>query len=137
MPTHRLGNSHESCYPLVAHSRPRVELPGTGLRAEESILETDATVLRVLTYNVRFASDQSPNSWVDRRPVAKSMLADLKPDVIGMQEALPQQVRDFAGDLPGFRWIGTGRDGNNKGETMAVFYRTSRLERRLGALLAI
>jgi hypothetical protein len=31
-------------------------------------------------------------------------------------------------DLPAFQWIGVGRDGGSRGEFMAVFYRTARLE---------
>ena len=84
--------------------------------------------LRVLTYNVRYASDQPPNRWADRRPVAKAMLDELNVDLIGMQEAKLQQVKDFETDLPDYKWIGTGRDGGDKGEFMAVFYRESRLK---------
>lgn len=90
-------------------------------------VETPAS-LRVLSYNVRYASDQPPNQWAVRRPVAKAMLGELKVDLIGMQEAKIQQVKDFETDLPEFKWIGTGRDGGDKGEFMAVFYRASRLK---------
>jgi endonuclease/exonuclease/phosphatase family metal-dependent hydrolase len=83
--------------------------------------------LRVLTYNVRFASDEAPNRWADRRPVARAMLNELRVDVIGMQEALDRQVKNFAADLPEFRWIGIGRDVGGDGEFMAVFYRLARL----------
>ena len=84
--------------------------------------------LRVLTYNVRYASDQPPNRWTDRRPVAKSMLDQLDVDLIGMQEATYRQVIDFTSDLPEFDWVGAGRDGGNDGEFMAVFYKKARLK---------
>lgn len=83
--------------------------------------------LRVLTYNVRFASSESPNSWADRRPVARVMLQELHVDLIGMQEVLEGQLNDFAADLPEFQWIGIGRDAGGQGEFMAVFYRSARL----------
>ena len=38
------------------------------------------------------------------------------------------QLQDIAADLPAFQWIGVGRDGGSRGEFMAVFYRTARLE---------
>jgi endonuclease/exonuclease/phosphatase family metal-dependent hydrolase len=83
--------------------------------------------LRVMTYNVRYASDEPPHVWNDRRPAAKAMLEQYRPDVIGMQEAVYRQVKDFAEDLPGYDWIGLGREGGSRGEFMAVFYRVERL----------
>lgn len=84
--------------------------------------------LKVMTYNIRFASDQPPNAWPDRLPVALEMLAAEAPDVIGMQEALYRQVKDFESGMADYDWIGLGRDGGSRGEFMAVFYRTARLE---------
>jgi len=87
-----------------------------------------STPLKVMTYNVRYASDQGPNAWADRLPVALEMLAAQSPDVIGMQEALYRQVKDYEANLPDYDWIGLGRDGGSRGEFMAVFYRHERLE---------
>ncbi len=84
--------------------------------------------LRVMTYNVRYASDQKPNAWPDRLPVARAMLQQYAPHVIGMQEALYRQVKDFDATLPNHEWIGLGRDGGSRGEFMAVFYLAERLE---------
>ncbi len=84
--------------------------------------------LRVMTYNVRYASSRPPNAWRSRRPVARAMLQQYQPDVVGMQEAVYQQVKDFQTDLPDYSWIGLGRDGGSRGEFMAVFYRRERLE---------
>ena len=48
---------------------------------------------------------------------------------MGTQEGLYQQLQDIASDLPGYDWVGVGRDdGRRKGEFMAVFYRKSRLQ---------
>ena len=84
--------------------------------------------LRVMTYNVRYASDQGPHRWQVRRPLAQRMLAEQNPDVIGMQEALYRQVKDFDQDLPDHAWIGLGREGGSRSEFMAVFYRRERLD---------
>jgi len=81
-----------------------------------------------MTYNLRYASDTPPNAWPQRLPVAVAMLEHLKPDVIGMQEALWRQVRDLEDALPAYDWIGLGRDGGSRGEFMAVFFRHDRLE---------
>ena len=94
----------------------------THLRAAESI------ELRVATFNLRFASEQKPNSWPERRPVMRACIKKLDADVIGTQEGLYPQLKDVAADSPDYDWIGLGRDGGSRGEFMAIFYRKSRLE---------
>jgi endonuclease/exonuclease/phosphatase family metal-dependent hydrolase len=87
-----------------------------------------STSIRVMAYNVRYASDSGRNAWSDRLPAAIAMLRQTAPDVIGMQEALYRQVKDFTNRLPAYNWIGLGRDGGSRGEFMAVFYRSNRLD---------
>lgn len=84
--------------------------------------------LRVMTYNLRYASDKPPNSWPERRPAAKAMLDELACDLIGTQEGLYPQLKDIAADQPAFDWIGLGRAGGSHDEFMAVFFRRERLE---------
>lgn len=88
---------------------------------------TNAT-LRVMTYNLRYASPNPPNAWPQRRPLMRELLHQAAPDVMGTQEGLYGQIKDLAADLPDYDWIGTGRDGGSRGEFMAVFYRKARLE---------
>lgn len=83
--------------------------------------------LRVMSFNVRFASTNQPNAWSDRRPIMKDCIRKADPDVIGTQETLFLQVNDLAEDFPEFDWIGLGREGGSHGEFMAVFYRKARL----------
>jgi len=84
--------------------------------------------LCIATFNLRYASSNTPNSWAERRPVMRDCLRQLAPDLIGTQEGVHQQLKDIAADLPDHDWIGTGRDGGNKGEFMAIFYRRDRFE---------
>jgi endonuclease/exonuclease/phosphatase family metal-dependent hydrolase len=84
--------------------------------------------LTVMTYNVKFASANSPNSWPQRRPLMAELISTIAPDVIGTQEGLYGQLQDLAADLPAYQWIGLGRDGGSRGEFMAVFYQAARLE---------
>lgn len=84
--------------------------------------------LRVMTFNLRYASDQPPNAWTVRRPVMRALIEREAPDVIGTQEGLHAQLRDLAADLPAYDWIGLGREGGSRGEFMAVFFRRDRLE---------
>ena len=84
--------------------------------------------LRVMTYNLRYASDTPPNAWPDRLPVALAMLKETAPQIIGCQEALYRQVKDLDSALPYHDWIGLGREGGSRGEFMAVFFDAKRFE---------
>src|SRR5262245_1703534 len=70
-----------------------------------------AAELVVMTYNLRYASDQPPNAWPARRPVMKAAIERMAPDLFGTQEGLYRQLKDLAADLPVYDWIGLGRDG--------------------------
>lgn len=84
--------------------------------------------LRVMTFNLRFASAQPPHAWPARRPVMKRLIEREAPDVVGTQEGLYAQLRDLAADLPAYDWIGLGREGGSRGEFMAVFFRRDKFE---------
>jgi endonuclease/exonuclease/phosphatase family metal-dependent hydrolase len=88
----------------------------------------DPPPLTVMTFNLRYASATPPNAWPQRRPVVRDLLREYAPDLIGTQEGLYPQLKDIAADLPGYAWIGLGREGGSRGEFMAVFYKTDRLE---------
>ncbi len=84
--------------------------------------------LCIMTYNLRFASPRGPEAWPGRRPLVRECITNVSPDIIGTQEGLYNQLKDLAADLPGYDWIGQGRDGGSKGEFMAIFFRKDRLE---------
>jgi len=88
----------------------------------------DTGDLKVMTFNLRYASSKPPNAWQARRPVVKSLIEQQHPAVFGTQEGLWQQIKDLESDLPGYAWIGIGRDGGSRGEFMAVYYLRQRLE---------
>ncbi|MFD7819537.1 endonuclease/exonuclease/phosphatase family protein [Streptomyces sp. NPDC059785] len=104
-------------------------LSGTALAATPATAdERGGDRLRVMSFNLRYASTAEPNSWAVRRPVTRALLRREHPHVIGTQEGLYQQVRDIESDLGGhYDWIGTGRAGGSRDEFMAVFYDTRRL----------
>lgn len=84
--------------------------------------------LRVMSFNLRFASAQPPHAWPERRPVMKHLIEREAPDLIGTQEGLFGQLNDLAADLSNYAWIGLGREGGSRGEFMAIFYRRDRFE---------
>lgn len=81
------------------------------------------------TYNLRLniASD-GPNAWPQRRDAVRALIRYHAIDLLGTQEALPDQVDDLAA-MPGFATVGVGRDdGKRGGEHAAIFYRTERFD---------
>jgi endonuclease/exonuclease/phosphatase family metal-dependent hydrolase len=85
--------------------------------------------IRVVTFNVRCGTaNDGTNAWPHRKDFAGAMLAGLSADVIGLQECYDYQGRDVLASLPGYAFVGAGReDGRDKGEMSAVLYRTDRL----------
>ena len=84
--------------------------------------------LRVMTFNLRTANATDAQPWEKRRPVMKQLIQTEKPDVIGTQEGTFNQITDLEADLPGYSWIGVGREGGNLGEHMAIYYNKERLK---------
>lgn len=93
-----------------------------------SLSALGAETIKVMSYNLRYASDRKPNAWPDRLPVMKECLEEADPDLIGTQEGVYHQLRDLEQALEEYRWIGTGRDGGSRGEFMAIFYKHERFE---------
>ncbi|HEX6179211.1 MAG TPA: endonuclease/exonuclease/phosphatase family protein [Thermoanaerobaculia bacterium] len=89
----------------------------------------DDAPFRVMTYNIRLnlASD-GPNAWPHRRDAVASMVRFHDPDLLSLQEAMPDQLIDLDARLDGFARFGSGRDAGGDGEHCAVYYRTSRFE---------
>ncbi|WP_020579080.1 endonuclease/exonuclease/phosphatase family protein [Actinopolymorpha alba] len=85
--------------------------------------------LHVMTFNLRYASTSTPNSWQQRRPVMRELLRAERPALIGTQEGLYQQLRDIQADLPPYYdSIGLGRQGGSRDEAMQIFFDTRRLD---------
>ncbi|MEY3536857.1 MAG: hypothetical protein RLZZ582_2434 [Verrucomicrobiota bacterium] len=107
-----------SAIPLIAAA------PALSSRADDA----GGKGLRVMTYNLRYASMKGSEAWPDRRPAMKALLKQQSPDIMGTQEGVYHQLRDLAADLPEYDWIGTGRDGGSRGEFMAIYYQRERFE---------
>ena len=85
--------------------------------------------LVVMSYNVRYGlADDGDNSWQNRRSATPAMLAKYKPDVFGVQEALPEQIDYILETAPDYQCYGIGRNDGVEGERMSIFYNTRRLE---------
>lgn len=80
--------------------------------------------INVISYNVRTSSaNDGTNAWYYRFPATLMMVEDQKPDVMGVQEAMPSQMLILNEELKGYRSVGVPRDdGKTEGECMAIFY---------------
>lgn len=86
--------------------------------------------LRVMTFNIRLniASD-SLNAWPYRKDKVASQILFHQAHIIGVQEALPGQMKDLEYLLPSYKYVGKGRDdGKEKGEYSAIFFDTTWLQ---------
>ena len=86
--------------------------------------------LQVMTYNIRLnLVADSLNSWPYRRDNLASQVLFHEVNILGVQEALHEQMVDLQQRLPKYKYVGVGReDGKEKGEYSAIFYNTTRLQ---------
>ena len=88
------------------------------------------TELKVMTFNVRYDNPKDGiNQWNNRIPVIKSYFSTDKPDIIGMQEVMHNQLLDLKNILQEFEYIGKGRsNGKTEGEYCPVFYKKDKFK---------
>jgi endonuclease/exonuclease/phosphatase family metal-dependent hydrolase len=90
---------------------------------------TQAEPLRVMTFNIRYGTaDDGPDRWELRREMLLGVVKEFDPDVLGVQEALRDQLTVLAEALPGYACVGVGREPDGGGEYSAMFYRQSRFD---------
>ncbi len=86
--------------------------------------------LKVMTFNIRLHLDSDKeNSWTHRKPEVLQLLDYYAPEVFGVQEALPLQMKDLESGLSDYDYVGVGRDdGKDKGEYSAIFFNKEKLK---------
>ena len=84
----------------------------------------------VMTYNVKLDYPKEyENSWTNRKSFFINQLKFYEPDVLGVQEALPNQMKDIDSLMPSYHFVGVGRDnGKDEGEYSAIFYKTDKFK---------
>lgn len=86
--------------------------------------------LNVMTFNIRYNTKaDSANAWPYRKDKVASQVLFHEAHILGVQEALHEQMMDLQERLPKYKYAGVGRDdGKEKGEYSAIFYDTTRLQ---------
>lgn len=86
--------------------------------------------LKIMSFNIRLQIESDKeNAWTERKQDALDLLSYYHPDYFGVQEALPEQMKDIKNGLKNYDYVGVGRDdGKEKGEFSAIFYDTNKLQ---------
>ncbi|MCK3683005.1 endonuclease/exonuclease/phosphatase family protein [Maribellus sp. YY47] len=87
-----------------------------------------AQEMNIMTFNIRLNTPaDGENAWPNRVTMVNGLLDYYDADIFGLQEAFIGQIKDVEGGLPGFEWIGVGRDdGDKAGEFSPLFFNTAK-----------
>lgn len=93
-------------------------------------LYMQAQDLSVMSYNIKLDyPKEGENSWTNRKPFFIAQLEFHEPDILGVQEAMPNQMKDMDSLLADYSFVGVGRDdGKDEGEYSAIFYKNDKFK---------
>lgn len=80
--------------------------------------------INVMSFNIRYDNpDDGINIWEYRKESVAFLIESYKPDILGIQEALYNQIEFLSEKLNTYCYTGVGRDdGEKEGEFSAIFY---------------
>jgi endonuclease/exonuclease/phosphatase family metal-dependent hydrolase len=94
--------------------------------------------LNIMTFNVKNAINENTGKylgtntiryWPYRSDACAQVLLDEDIDIAGMQETELVQIKDFMARMPGYSYIGVGRDdGKTGGQYVSIFYKKARFK---------
>ena len=85
--------------------------------------------IRVITFNIRYGTaPDGANEWPKRKPLVWEFLDCEKPHVLGLQEALYDQVSAILERYPQYVSVGVGRGTDGGGEFSALLYDRNRFD---------
>lgn len=91
------------------------------------VSEAKKAQVRYATFNIRYINEEDEAKglgWSVRRDRVAGFIKEKDFDIVGMQEALRPAIDDLLERLPGYDFIGVGReDGKDDGEFCPIFYK--------------
>ena len=97
-----------------------------------ALLTLQAQTMIVGSYNLRYANNGDStkgDGWGQRYPYIAQLVQFHGFEIFVTQEGLYPQLQDLKQAMPGYDYIGIGReDGKQAGEHSAIFYRTDKFE---------
>ena len=97
---------------------------------EDRNQDTDGKTIKLMSYNLKFASPTFEPSWEVRREMQVNMIRKYNPDIIGTQEGLKEQIDYLHDQLTEYVVIGEGRKGGDDDEHMAIFFKREKFRLR-------
>ena len=83
--------------------------------------------LDVMTFNIRTSNvSDGDNGWPHRKKLVSETIRRYAPQVVGLQEAVDEQIEFLTAALPDYRWLGIDRGlngGQGLSEYTPIFYR--------------
>lgn len=113
------------------------ELVNTVYRTHPDILAEDFSASKKVTmnygtFNIRYDNKDDAKKgrgWEVRRDTLARYILNKDIDIVGMQEVLNNQLKDLQARLPGYGYVGVGRDdGKTRGEYAAIFYKKEKFD---------
>ncbi|HKK11965.1 MAG TPA: endonuclease/exonuclease/phosphatase family protein [Flavobacteriaceae bacterium] len=94
------------------------------------VVNVTAQDISVMTYNIKLDyPKEGENSWTNRKPFFINLIKFHEPDIFGVQEAMPNQMKDMDNLLTEYNHVGVGRDdGKDEGEYSAIFYNKNKFK---------
>ena len=81
-----------------------------------------------MTYNIRLDTETDGiNMWDNRKEGIVSLIKEEDVDILGIQEALPDQIDYLSNQLKDYNYIGEGRNGGNSGEYSAIYFKNEKI----------
>ena len=100
------------------------------LMAHGTQADAQVTPIKIMTYNLKFASPTFEPTWEVRRDWQVDLIREYDPDIIGTQEGLKEQIDYLMDQLPEYVVIGEGRKGGDDDEHMAIFFKRDKFRLR-------
>jgi len=89
-----------------------------------------SSTYNIMTFNIRYGTaNDGENSWPKRKDILFEVIAQQKPDILGVQEALDFQLQQLDWQFRSFKKSGVGRDdGIHAGEHSAIFFDSTKFK---------
>lgn len=102
------------------------------IMAGKGALAQKEGIFNIGTYNLRYANHGDSvhgNGWAQRLEVISGLIRFHDFDIFGTQEGLYPQLQSLRDKLPGYNYIGIGReDGIHAGEHSAIFFKKGKFD---------
>lgn len=86
--------------------------------------------LSLMTYNIKLDyPKEGENSWNDRKDWLIGQINFYAPDIFGVQEAMPNQMKYMDSTMTNYNFVGVGRDdGKDQGEYSSIFFEKNKFK---------